>query len=62
VENERLLKVGDVAQILRVAPITVKRWAREGVLPHVKFPRAVRFRRDDLEKVIEERRRGGRRQ
>jgi excisionase family DNA binding protein len=32
-----LLTVGEVAEILRVAPLTIKRWGKKGKLPFVRI-------------------------
>ena len=40
----------EVAEILRVSPYTVSRWADDGRLPHWKTPGGqLRFRREDIE-------------
>jgi len=42
----------EVAEILRVHPTTVARWAEEGALPHWKTPGGqLRFRREDIEAI-----------
>ena len=45
-EEERYIKTAEVAEILRVSPKTVSRWAKDGKLPHLitlgghrRFPR-----------------------
>lgn len=49
-----LLTVDEVAAIFQVSPYTVRSWAREGVIPSVKVAgmKGVRFRRDDVEKLL----------
>lgn len=44
--EERYIKTAEVAEILRVSPKTVSRWAKDGKLPHLitlgghrRFPR-----------------------
>ena len=46
-QQERYIKTAEVAQILRVSPKTVSRWAADGRLPHLitlgghrRFPKA----------------------
>ena len=52
---DRLLTVRDLAERLRVTPTCVYRWLAEERLPAVRFSRrCVRFRENDVEKVINE--------
>jgi excisionase family DNA binding protein len=45
-----LLTTKEVADLLRVNPVTVTRWLHEGTLTGVKVgPRTFRFRRADVE-------------
>ena len=34
-DEERYIKTAEVAEILRVSPKTVSRWAKDGKLPHL---------------------------
>lgn len=44
-----LLTPTEVANLFRVTPAAVRKWAREGLLPRAKVPgRLVRFRRDEV--------------
>ena len=45
---ERLLTVGQVAQLLGVCRATVYKWAATGLLPHVRIINVVRVRPQDL--------------
>lgn len=36
--DDDLLSAGEVAQLFRVDPKTVARWAKDGKLPHVRTP------------------------
>ena len=45
---ERLLTVGQVAQLLSVCRATVYKWAATGLLPHVRIINVVRVRPQDL--------------
>lgn len=52
-----LLKVSEVARILRVDDTTVRRWVKRGaleavVLPHVSARRDYRIKRDTLDHVL----------
>jgi excisionase family DNA binding protein len=51
-----MLSRGQVAEYLGVSPRTVARWTDRGVLPHVKLSkRVIRYRRCDLEAMVEKR-------
>jgi excisionase family DNA binding protein len=48
-----LLTVPEAAAALKVSPVTVSRWLRQGRLPAYRLgPRAVRIRRADLQAVF----------
>lgn len=48
-----LLTVKDVAELLRVTPMTVYRAIEAGKLAHVRFGRSIRISRDALEDYIQ---------
>ena len=55
--KKELLKVHEVAEILRVDDTTVRRWIKGGALeavtlPHVNERQAYRVRRSDVDKVL----------
>ena len=54
------LTTDEAAQILRMHPETVRRWAREGLIPAAKLGNrgGFRFRREDLDRFLEQRRLG----
>jgi excisionase family DNA binding protein len=49
-EHGDLLTTAEAAKLLKVSPVTIARWKKQGILPAYKLgPRAVRFRRDEVE-------------
>ena len=52
--NPDLLTTTEAAAYLRVHPETVRTWARQGVIPAVKFGNrgGFRFRREDLDAFL----------
>ena len=48
-----LLTVKEVANLLRVNPMTVYRAVESGVLPHVRFGRTIRVDRDALDAYVQ---------
>lgn len=48
-----LLTVKEVAEILRVTPMTVYRAVETGALEHVRFGRTIRISRDALDAYIQ---------
>jgi excisionase family DNA binding protein len=50
-----LLTRNEAAEMLKLAPHTLALWASTGKnLPMVKFGKAVRYRKEDIEKYIED--------
>lgn len=49
-----LLNTSEVAELFRVSEATVNRWARDGVLTHIRLPgtKSYLFRRDEVERVL----------
>lgn len=47
-----LLTVEEVAGILRIKPVIVRRWLRDGILPGLKLGRIWRIDEQDLEAFI----------
>jgi len=43
----------EISKLLKVTRLTVYRWIKEGKLKAVKAGRAVRIRREDLEKFLD---------
>jgi excisionase family DNA binding protein len=46
---EPLLSAEEAAKLLRMHPVTLLRWAREGRLPHRRFGGRVFFRASELD-------------
>ena len=47
-----LLTVQETAQMLKVAPITIRRYISSGRLPAVKVGRAIRVHREDVDNLL----------
>jgi molybdopterin-binding protein len=59
-EMDDRIRLGEAAEILGVSPETVRRWADEGRLPAERSAGGQRLvRRDDVARVLAERRRSG---
>jgi excisionase family DNA binding protein len=52
-ENERLLKVSEVARILNISRSLVYNLIQTGKIPHIRINQSVRVRQDDLNTFIE---------
>jgi len=54
--EKRLLKVDDVARLLRLHPNTVRRWSNQGILKSCRInPRGDRrFKREDVDVFLNE--------
>lgn len=50
---QALLKTKEAAQLLNLSENTIRQWIWQRRLPVVRIGRAVRLRREDLEKLIE---------
>ena len=57
-EREPLLTVREVADLLRVAEKTVRRWVAQRRLPCVRLGRAIRFARGDVFRWVSARKDG----
>ena len=56
---EPLLFAQDAAKLLRIHPVTLMRWTREGRVPHLCLGRTVRFGASELDAWCEEHYHGG---
>lgn len=50
---DRLWTIDDVAVYLRVKPATVKYWIYNSNLPYVRLGKFYRFRKEDVERWVE---------
>jgi len=50
--GEELLTAAEVARQFRVSPGTPSRWRKSGALPGIKVGRTIRFRRSDVEELL----------
>lgn len=50
--SDKLLRVNEVAEILRVSPMTILRWCNSGHLPCIKIGASRRIRESDLEFIL----------
>lgn len=50
-----LLKVGDVAQWLRLKESTIRKWVSRGRIPYLKLGRAVCFQAEDIQEWLHQR-------
>jgi len=57
---ERLLKIGQVADLFQVSKRTIYGWPHAGFIPHYKFPKGVRFKLSEVERWLERRKKRGR--
>ena len=46
---EKLLKVGQLSEIIQVSPSTIYHWTQAEFIPHYKLPKGVRFKISDIE-------------
>ncbi len=58
--SDRLLTSAEVAEFLAVKESWVREATRDGRLPHLRLGRYRRYRREDIERWLEEQQAGGR--
>ena len=51
---EALMTPNEVADRLRVSPLTVRRWRYRGLLGYVRVGNSVRYREEDVRLLIEQ--------
>ena len=52
-ENENLLTINEASVVLHISPATLRGWVFWGKIDYIKLNGSVRFRRNDLLKMIE---------
>lgn len=55
--QDRLITLSEVAEYLQIAERTVYQWAQRGKIPSFKIGNVWRFKRDDIDQWIEDRKR-----
>jgi len=50
----KLLTLTEVSLLLRVSPITVRRWIKKGKLSPLRVGRKLLFREEEIEKLLKE--------
>jgi len=58
IQNEQLLTIEQVADYLQLQKSTIYTYAQRGSIPALKVGRNWRFKREDIEAWLEERKRG----
>jgi len=51
--SKELLTTSEVADLLKVHEVTVRRWVSDGTLKAYKVGRVLRFKTEDVEKYLE---------
>jgi len=52
-QNDRLLTRRELMDFLKISEVTLNKWMRSGYIPYLKFKRAVRFRKSDIDVWLE---------
>lgn len=53
---DNLMSVKEVSQYFNVKPMTIYRWVKKGILPSIKVGRSLRFKKDSVANIGENRR------
>ncbi len=54
---EKLLKVEEVCDLLQVSRSTIYEWTHVQYIPHYKFAKVVRFKKDEIERWLKRKKR-----
>jgi len=57
-DHDKLMDVQETADYIRLSTFTVRRLAKQGVLPAAKIGRAYRFKREDIDSYLRTQYRG----
>jgi len=57
---EKLLTIKQLGEVLQVKPKTIYQWTHVGFIPHIKFPKGVRFSEAEVNEWLKKRQRKGR--
>jgi excisionase family DNA binding protein len=57
-QHSQLMDVQETANYVRLSVFTVRRLAKQGILPAAKIGRAYRFKRDDIDSYLRSNYRG----
>ena len=52
--SDELYEADEVADLFRVSVATVRHWRRTGVLPAIKIGGIYRFRRSDIDRILQQ--------
>ena len=53
---DSFLTTEEVCEYLRISRPTIHRWKREGVIPHIRIGKNIRYRESDLRDVLQSKR------
>lgn len=51
-KEEKLYNTQEACELLRCSKPTLHRWKQEGIIPHVRIGVNIRYRKSDLDKLI----------
>ena len=57
---EKLLTVQQLSEFIQYSPKTIYQWVHVGFIPHYKLPKGIRFRTEEIQHWLRNKRRGGR--
>ena len=57
---EKLLKVEQLSELIQVSPSTIYHWTQAEFIPHYKFPKGIRFKVEEIERWLNNKRVKGR--
>lgn len=54
-----LMTSREVMEWLKISESTLRRWTKEGILPHIKVQKKILYVKEDILKVLQKYRKGG---